>query len=441
MQDEVYKLLKEMKAKEVAEYNLTYDSPAETLEPIYYWLLDFMQDLGFDVEKIIDNFTASPGSGYFAELGKRATIMQQQAMDILAKINAVIKSIINLLYDLRQFEVRLQLYDKLKSDKKEEREAALAALKEIWITNVDIKKGRGAINILTTQLEFVTLRDAFFQAKSVKDIEKMDLNERVKAILKSRYIEFETWLKESERELRKRFEIEKTYLKSQVASLRLYTKWMMPYLRAAEQLYMKQSSSAALVSAFNTMLLELLLLGTKKVTKEELPASMQNQQARDFYICMFIDFSFRSIPRQISAQGHYGFGGRIDILFRAYVLRQDEYESFKKKLDKEFFDKALKVLQQLSEESLKQLHEDLEHFLGEGWSGEEKQKQQEKKQKTFSFKLPSFSFFKPKQTSNDTYTEKVLRALAEKTAAELCFKIYDVYKKAHGMPSYPAFEE
>ena len=450
MQKEIYKLLDDIKAEKITEFSLTYDSPSETLEPVYYWLLDFMQGLGLDVEKIVDNFTASPGSGYFAELGKRATVMQQQAMDILGKINLIIKSIINLIYDLKQFEIRIELYDKLKNDDKAEQIAALNSLKELWITHVDVKKGRGAINMLATQLEFVTIRDAFFAAKSAKDVDKLDLNERVKNILKSRYIEFETWLKQSERELRQRFNIEKTYLKSQVASMKLYTKWMMPYLKAAEQLSMKESKSAALVSAFSTMVLELLLMAKKKFSSEDLPERMRNQKTREFYSIILVDFSFRGIPRAINQSGHYAFGGRIDVTFKAYTLREDELEQFKKKIETDFMDKTLKLLQDLGDDSLKQLHEDIEHFLEEGKPKEEEKKEKETKEKKTLWTdfMDFFGLGKKKTTKQgeksrpDSYYEKVLRKVAENQAASLCFKVYDVYKKSHGMASYPSpYEE
>jgi hypothetical protein len=41
-------------------YELTYDSFGESLEPIYYWLLDFLrEDLGYEVEKTADYFAAA----------------------------------------------------------------------------------------------------------------------------------------------------------------------------------------------------------------------------------------------------------------------------------------------------------------------------------------------------------------------------------------------
>lgn len=452
--EEINKIIEKLGIKSISEFKLTYDSPTQQLEPIYYWILDFVKNMGFDVEKLVDSFTASPGGGYFSEIGKKASVMQEKVMNYLGAVNQVIKSIINLLYDLKQFEIRLSLYDKLKSKNEIDRKAALNALKEIWITNVDIQKGRGAINVLTTQLEFVTLRDAFFVVKTPEEVDKLDLNERVKNILKSRIIEFNEWLKLSEIELRNRYKLEKNYLKSQVASLKLYSRWLKPYLKAAEDLMMKESKDAALVSAFSTLILNLLLQCSKKYTIDILPKELKEyfkkKKVRNFYGIIYIDFYFRSIPQYMQREGYYAFGGRVDLNFKSFVLNEDQFNFLKKELEKKEFEDIMKIFTDLTEESLNIMAEDLKKFL------EEKEEEKESKEK----KLPEegiitdiFTMFKKNKEkkkekkdkdknilamSKENYYEKYLRNIAEKEISELCFKVYDVFKKSKGMPSHPS---
>src|SRR4030043_76276 len=186
-------------------HKLVYDSSSETLEPIYFFIIDLLNDRGLAPEKLVDNFSSTPGSGHFAELGQRATIMQQQAVKILGDVNTVLRSVLNII-------------------------------------------------------------DAFLMCKDEKDVDKIDLNDRVKRILKPRVQEFNIWLKESEKELRKRYELERTYLKSQVNSLKLYSRWVRPYLKAAQDLEAKEKDrEPALVKTFNTILLELTVLGKNKL--------------------------------------------------------------------------------------------------------------------------------------------------------------------------------
>src|SRR3990167_881306 len=128
----------EIVPKSLGDHKIVYDSSSETLEPLYFWTVDFMENRGLSPEKLIDNFASSPGSGHFAELGQRATIMQQQGAKILGDVNTVLRSVLNIIYDLKEFRIRLSQYDDLKTEKKE---VAVLALKQVWIDKVDINKG------------------------------------------------------------------------------------------------------------------------------------------------------------------------------------------------------------------------------------------------------------------------------------------------------------
>ena len=57
------------------EYKLIYDSSSETLEPLYFWILDYMMKNFKSIEKLVDNFASSPGSGHFSELQGKASQM------------------------------------------------------------------------------------------------------------------------------------------------------------------------------------------------------------------------------------------------------------------------------------------------------------------------------------------------------------------------------
>jgi hypothetical protein len=448
------------------EHKLVYDSSSQTLEPVYFWILDFVNDMfSGNVEKLIDNFTSSPGSGHFGELQQRASIMQQQATKTMGDINTVIKSIINLIYSLKEFEMRLEHYKSANSDDKDEKQSGILALKQIWMDNVDVKRGRGSINMLAHDMNFATLRDAFMTAETLKDIDKMDLNDRVKRILKPRLKEFLEWRKRSEQELKKRFEIERNYLKSQVKSLQLYSRWVKPYLIASEKLKMKETDrEPSVVNIFNTLLLELTLFGKKEIKVEEevlgggLPSNFKNvKNKRKYYSCVLIDFVFRGIPQRASAQGstHYVFGGRAEVTFRGYCLNEDELAMLEEEMKKDDIHDALKLIEGTTTGSLDELREDIEKFINE----EEKQEQEEKKSNDVNPFSALFGFYKKKKKKEDkdkneedekinklkekgirkdNYVEGMIRDLGESKAKQNCFTVFDVYKKAHGMASHPS---
>lgn len=447
--------LEKVKPKSLSEHSLVYDSSSETLEPIYFFILDLMNDFGLGAEKFIDNFTSSPGSGHFAELGQRATIMQQQGTKLLGDLNTVLRSILNLIYDLKEFRIRLQQYDDLKTEKKD---AALLALKQIFLDKVDINKGNSSIKAMALgQAGFQTLMDAFLFAKDVKSVDGIDLNDRVKRILRPRVLEFEHWLKSSESELRKRYELEKTYLKSQVNSLKLYSRWAKPYLKAAQKLEMEEKGrEPALVKTFNTILLELTLLGKRKIKPREealqgnLPKDFEKIKTKDYYACVLVSFKFRGIPQRVQQQSHYAFGGRAEISFKSYVLNEDEV----KKLEEDFEDSdvmdALKLIDGITKDSLDQMKDDIDHYLNEESQEETKESKNKDSSNPFKALFGAYNENKKEETKEpketqpqktiirpETFAEKeYLRKLTEETAKETTFSLFDIYKKAHGMPSY-----
>jgi hypothetical protein len=453
---------KRISSKPLSSHQIVYDSSSETLEPIYFFTLDLMREFGMDVEKLVDNFSSSTGSGHFGELGQRLTVMQQQGTKLLGDINTVLRSILNIIYDLKEFKIRLEHYDILKNSDPKKREAAVLSLKQVWMDKVDIQKGNSALKAMaSTQIGFVTIIDAFLASTSLKDVNNLDLNDRVKRVVLSRQAEFELWLNESEKELRKRYNLERTYLKSQVNSLKLYTRWAKPYLKAAQQLeQMDVGRKADVVKTFNTIYLQLTLLGKQKLRIEDealkgtLPLNFKKMKTkRDYFMCYLIDFNFRGIPQRISGQqGNYVFGGRAEVTFSSYALNSDELKALNIALDESDLADGLSLIENITTESLGELEEDIKYFLGEeeDSSSYEEGKKSSKGDGSNPF-LALIGFYneeeqKPKSKNKgkekliiekDNWIESEhLRKLASESAQGTLFALFDVYKKAHGMYSY-----
>lgn len=444
--------------KKGQEHTLTYESYAETLEPVYYFVLDLMEDFKMSPDKLIDNFSPSPGSADFGELGTRASIMQQQASKMLADINAVLKSVLNILYDLKDFRTRLQNYDDLHLKEENIKNSAKLSLKQIWMDKVDMMKGNSGIKAMAIQGGFPTLIDAFLAVNDIKDAEALDLNERVKRILVPRIQEFNHWLEQSERELRNRYEIEKTYLKGQVNSLKLYSRWAKPYLLSAQKLEQKISKNAALVNSFNRTILQLTLLGKSELkVKElafagELPAEFAKESflkklKRKYYSCVLIDFVFRAVPQGTKAGGST-YIGRVDMKFRGYSLNDQELEKLKQEMDKSDMGDALKMIEGITDDSLKQIQDEINFFLEEKQEGTKEEEEKSSEGSNPFLALIGY-YNKPKETPKTSEKQKEiivekdnwieenhLRRLSAQKAEEQAFNLFDIYKKSHGMPSY-----
>ncbi|MBI5392068.1 hypothetical protein HZB00_03640 [Candidatus Woesearchaeota archaeon] len=450
----------ELRKIPAVSYELVYDSFGEGLEPIYYWILDFMRDaspggLGLDVKKGLEEYEASVTSGYFGEMGQRATLMQQKSMEYLGAVNQLIKSILNLIYDLKEFELRIEEFDKLKDTDPKRRIEASHALKGVWMDTVDARKGRGSINMLAQDLNFITLRDAFFFVEDPNSVSKLDLNDRVKNILTRKFEEYRTWTNKSEIEIKNRYIVERTYLRSQVGTLRLYANWIKPYLRAAQKLKMKEFKTPDLVNAFSTMELKLDLYGKREVK----PASVHESFAKvklsnKYYALVDVSMDFRSVPSAVTVSGQrqYVHGGRVNMVFAAYAFDQIDLEAFE---SQELYE-DLELLMQFGggrlvedwvEGSLAQLHADLEKYLTSPGELKSKPAELRKPLKSVSERFTDFKEpfagaimgfkelfpFAFKKGSRFSFVEIDLKKTAEAQAKSLCTTTYNIYKKTHGM--------
>lgn len=460
----------------IEKHNLVYETLGGSLEPVYFWILDKIE-LNYKSKpyKLVDNFVAATGSTVFAEMGMRATRMQEEGMKILGAVNQVIKSILNIVYDLKDFQLRLSIYNKYHSADVAEKSSALLSLKQVWLDTVDMKRGNTSIKglALGAQANFATLIDAFMAAENEKleyRGEKMDLNDRVKRIIEQRLPEFFRWIDESEKELKKRFEIEKTYLKSQYNTVQLYAKWAKPYLISASKLEQRASLTSSLVESFNTNLLELTILGAREyavmedVTNGIFPKeyftvksifSPEVKLPRKYYEVLVVEFRFRSVPEK-TGQSHT-FRGTADIVFTSYAMSQEEINLLRELVDKDNLGDVLEIIEGATSQSLAQFKDDIDQYLGESKEENKPEEKKEEKKSNLANENPFvalFSFtsaFKKekkettpvknkgpefKKLTPDTFIERAIRNQALMNSRKRCFDFYEEYKQINTMPTF-----
>ena len=431
----------------IEKHKLEYDNFAgQNLEQIYFWILDYINREYDNSEKLVDNFASAVGSAHFGEIGQRLTIMQQNAQRNFELANTVVKSIMNLIYSLKDFKLRLSDYEKYHSKEETEKKASLLSLKERWLDLVDARRGQSSIRSLTIQFDFATLLSAFMAAESLNDVKKMDLNEIVKNVLLQRLSEFFKWIEQSENQLRTRYELEKKYLKTQVDSLRLYSRWAKPYLKAAKQLEQRATQGPALVTLFETTLLELVLLGEGRynievdISNDNIPKLFRKFTKKNYKYIVIVELKFRANPQKTQYGGSFSFRGRTEIEFTSYALSQKEIEILKHEMEKDDMGDLVDLIEGATQ-SLETMKPDIEEFL------EEKQnKKQSKKEKSEDINPFStlFSIFKTEKKESsedskllkDTAEEKVIRSQAIIKARLECRKFYNTFKDTYNMPSF-----
>ena len=457
----------------VKEYWYDEESFGVSLEPKYFWILDFIKKIGFVPIKHMEQIGASVVSQFFGEMSMRKQHLEKRGMEILATVNTVVRSVINLLYDLREFDRRISIYNDLKSDEKKKKDASDKALKRVWMDEVDIRKGNGSINAMAAQrgLEFTTLRDAFMIANNLDDLEKMDINRRVKDVLKGRLEEYVYWRDESEKELRQRKRIEVAYLQSQIHSLKLYSQWARPYLEAAQRLSFEDVNvkDPELIQAFDQNQIRIMIRATKKYhqkdffkraalergysapvtwSKAERAKAETEKRGPSVIGVLEIEFIYRTKPTMVAQSqtgGAYRQAGKVDIYFRGFAMSEAEYKLLEQQEDFE----AMKFIEGMTTESLEAMKGDIERYLAEGSAEEEKAKAAAKPQALLDKFLgvgksaPSAAggpailgeFANIGEQSIVNRTKAMLRSeMYDKT-----FTVYDIFKKAHKLLSFPYF--
>ena len=296
-----------------------------------------------------------------------------------------------------------------------------------------------------------TVIDAFMAAEDLQDVEKIDLNDRVKRIIQQRLGEFKEWLKESSQELRKRYNIERNYLKGQFNNLKLYARWIKPYLTAAKNLEQKASPTAALVHAFNTVLFELTLLAetdynlAEEVDKGDLPKSFKKIKTRKYSPIMIIELKFRSIPERAN-QG-YGFRGKLDVEFTSYALNDSELKILRREIEKDDVEDLLTYSIEPITQSMNDIAKEVEEFIDDKENIAEEEISEESQNKNDTNPISALlSIFKSSKKDSkkmnddfvpkDSDVEKMARSQAIIKSRLECQKFYGLYKKVHNMPSF-----
>jgi len=437
-------------------YFVWYESPHESIEPIYFFCLNQLAEWGFPkVFKITDIFTAAEHSSFWGAATARLGLAADKVSQYMATIGQFIrKDLFQLVRDIRWIDERIKYHE----DARKGNVSAEITLKGIWTDLVDgvVQGQRVSPNIfqLATQLQYTTLPDWFFQIHPQKTeeiddrINKVETTRVVKDLLRRKLEQYLVWREENYKELKQRRQFEVKYLRQNYNVIRMYVTWLKPYLRQIERLSADVSklSSADLVAAFEGSLVEIEVLGVK------IPEGNSK-----YYTCILETFFYRarpSMPYTAETPGYHRgpiHVGQARISWRAYSWTMDQIQNFIRMKEKEDLE-LLKNIDASIKQTLDAIGDDLEEYLkqaGEEFGLKEEETKEPPKPSVFEpfeavgkgFKdlFGSFvplSIKKPavkKPTKADLAKWANEEKKAGKEARSLLFKNYKIFKKAHKM--------
>ena len=452
--------------KPANKYFLGYEVPHESVEPVYYWLLNHITvDWGYPlVHKISDIFTAAEHSSFYGAAAQRLGLAQDKVAQYLATIGKMIKDMFQLVRELRWIDERKRYYE----DAEKGQEGAEIALKGLWTDMVDGVVGgqRTSSNlfVMAQQLQFASLPDLFFsihvtksivsklKGKPIKQVEPEHVrgmvdeiiekqaagfNKEVRNLLKRKLYQYLVWKFETWDEIiqRRRFTLD--YLRQHYEVIKMYMTWVKPYLKHISRLTtdMTKLDKAELISAFEGSLVEIEILAQKVPQGNE-----------SVYACMNLTFQYRTRPQmQFAQEGGFHRGplhqGETKIFFRAYTWTEEEIANYIKMKDEEDLE-LIKSIDSSLRAAMDALGDDLKNYLSEAREmhvHEKKEKPPEKRPGIFEpfseigkgFK-ESFTAFLPKKKGEKVDKARIAK---ERETAKECMRdlwqTYKNFKKAH----------
>jgi len=452
--EEEEKKLKEVFDKSLKKNILEVQKSNASMEESYFWILGFLRSrnaLNYQaIDKVSDIYTATETSEYFGSIEQRKGAQQEKVSTYLATIGKLIKDTFQIIRELKVLDERLSYYvDSEKGD-----ETAEITLKGMW---VDLVEGgpESATSVLglARKAQFVIIPDLFFKIQlkdetevdeAIKKLKGEGINARVRDVLRRKLSQYYRWKKRTEEELTVRKNLLMKYLKQQYNTIKMYSKWVKPYLRNIQKLQMSGEDSPDLVTAFDTSQIELEIIATKKDYQLETDLGLVERKFKNSIPCIRITFKFVTIP-ELAFYKEYQRGaihvGRTEIKIEGFVVTPKELEAYKKKKEKEDFE----ILSTI-DESLGSIYEDINHYLKQL---EEKEKPKEEKKEEGllePFKgivdglKDMFTFSETKKEEDEgpkltTYEKKLENKAAENVKTHV-YILYDIYKKVHGMLSW-----
>ncbi len=472
-------MVKDALSKPIRELEIEYTSFQAGVERWYFWLLDFLKGLGYEVKKIEDKFIASEASSFWGVIEQRKAIQQEKAMTYVAHIGTMTKSIFQILRELRIMDERKGYYDK----SNEGEESAEIALKALWVDIVEGgAKNPNSVSGLAAQVGFVTLPDFFYSVHPKKPeevdkfVKKVDTGEKVKEVLGRKLSQYLQWRENTEKEISTRKKFVLKSLRQHFNTIKLYMSWIKPYLRNVAKLQPGDTvMNEELITAAEGALIDLEIFGTKWNQEEIRSGKKKVKVNRRYHPCVQLKFHYRTVPEMMFQQEYQRAPvhvGKSIISFNAYVLTDDQIKKYQERQDKDTLDMIISM-----NASLEALKEDMNKYLKEAGEeevalfGEEKEKGGIRtagsgKEKTFLQKMTEpfisliISFFRikkapeEKEKEESSWEEQMKKKQAEKMKKPASWKervekaklvgdvednlwlVYDTFKKSYGMTTW-----
>lgn len=314
---------------------LEYQDVNLSLEEVYFWIVDALRNGGWKLDKINDYNSSSIHSTMGGASASKLSINQEKAMQYLKFIADMVKSLFQIVRELRVIDERMDLYER----SKEGDHAAEVTLRGYWVDMVEGgSKNPSSVYGLSRDVGFTTLPDLFFSSPAMKqedvekEVSKLEFNDSLKNVLKRKLSQFMTWKERTYNEIMQRRGFTLHYLKQHYATIKLYIDWVKPYLRNVKRLWQDESKqdSVDIVNSFETGVIEIEVMASQPSKSHYTPVVIYH-----FYYRIKPMMSFTDQSYQHRGPVHVG---RVTIKPRGYVWTDRDIYEYKRMRREEDFE-------------------------------------------------------------------------------------------------------
>jgi hypothetical protein len=349
--------------KPTKRYRMIYESFNMSLEEFYYWTLNHLrEDLGFPtIHKITDIFSASENSSMFGQQAQRKSIQEDRASNYLQGISELVKTLFQIVRELRVIDQRLEVYEKQETSQTADK--TLKGIYADFAENQGQQTQPGSIYQLANQVGYAVLPDLFFNTwVTEKDeienvVDDAEFNEQVKNIVKRKLYQYLNWKEKTWKELKQRRAFQIRYLRQHYTVIKSYIGWVKPYLKHIRRLQMNEDEldSPDIITSFETSSSEIEVLGVKPN-----PGNTHNS-------CVLMTYKYNTRPvMQYQQERHQGPShiGKCMMTIRTYAWTDKEVEQYKRMRQ----DQELELLGMVDDKlgsAMDMLGDELEQYLHE----------------------------------------------------------------------------
>lgn len=391
--------------KPVATHHIILEEPSLRPDKMYFWLLDFISSessLGFKTVYKADESTAFGAmSQYGNQFQQVRGGKQQVAQQYLKTISEVMRSLFPLLYEIKQSDELLALYEAAdrmgefgsyeemqhpKSRKHVENYfAAERTLRDKWATEAD---GGKLFTLARPQQQqgpgYVLLPHWFFTTKlrhpkedetwpeviseSIERlVEEKKITREIANVLGNFLLRFKIWQQESYKQLKATRSFKVSFLRQQYANIRLYVEWLKPMLHTIRDMLPKLGRNSPyrnhpernpyLYESLDTTQMMIDLVAVKESEEDIIKAK------KKYYQVAIITLTHRTsmLTFKIGGQNQNIPFGANDIRMDGYIWTKEQIDFYLEKKAQEEFD----ILEALFD-SLDDVKDQIETYLKEG---------------------------------------------------------------------------